>query len=116
MHKPHYTLSPPATLQVLTLHDLLSEFRNREILDAVQTRIAEGFVNFAVDLSDVTVMNSVGINLLIQLRALVRKAQGRLVLAGAPTKILQLLEMTKLRPLFHLADSLEAAMQSLTDA
>lgn len=115
MQDPHFTLTPPGPVQVLAIYDLLSEFRNKEILEAVERRIEQGFTTFVVDLSAVMVMNSVGINLLIHLRHRSLACKGKLILAGASTKVQHLLEMTKLRPLFHLSASLEAAIQSVTD-
>lgn len=109
-----YTLHPSEVVNVLQVYDLLSEYSNREILQAAQARIDEGFTNFVVDLSGIPYMNSVGLNFLITLQSRCTDRSGRLVVAGASAKIIQLLEITKLRPLFHLTDSVEAAVQAIT--
>lgn len=108
-----YKLSAPADVQVLTLYDLISEYANREILAVAQRRIEQGFANFVVDLGPIEVMNSVGLNFLIMLRGRTGDHGGRIAVANASAKIMQLLEITKLRPLFHVTDSVEEAVRSL---
>lgn len=106
-----YDLTQTNDTAVLTVYDLLAEFGNREILQAAQGRIDQGFTNFVVDLSKVPYINSVGLNFLITLQSRCTDEGGRLVVANASTKVVQLLEMTKLRAMFHLTDSVADAVQ-----
>ena len=105
-----YDLRQNEEVAVLTVYDLLAEYGNREILRDAQRRIDQGFTNFVVDLSKVPYMNSVGLNFLITLQARCTDQGGRLVVANASKKVVQLLEVTKLLPLFHLTDSVADAM------
>jgi anti-sigma B factor antagonist len=108
-----YDLRQKEAVAVLTVYDLLAEYDNREILRDAQRRIDQGFTNFVIDLSKVPYMNSVGLNFLITLQARCTDQGGRLVVAHASPKVVQLLEMTKLLPLFHLSDSVANAIQTL---
>lgn len=100
---------------MLEVYNLLNEYANREILLAVQSKIDEGFSTFVVDLKDIQVMNSVGLNFLIVLRARSEDKGGRIAVVNASHKVMQLLEMTKLRPMFQLSGSVEEAVESLAE-
>lgn len=106
-----YQLTPKEGTMLLTIRNLLSEYTNREILHHAQTSIDEGFTNFVVDLRGMPYTNSVGLNFLILLQARCQESGGQLVVANVSDKILQLLDITKLQPLFQLTDSVEAALR-----
>lgn len=105
-----FEISGQETAQVLHVHNLLSESLNKEILQAVQTRIEEGFSNFVIDLKEAPFINSVGLNLLIHIMLRAKEGGGNLVIANASAKVLQLLEVTKLKSMFLLAPDVEAAV------
>ncbi len=107
-----FALSNQGQVQVLEVRDLISEYANRQILDAAQARIDDGYADFVVDLSQIDYMNSVGLNFLISLRNRSDDKGGQLAVANASSKIIQLLEMTKLRPLFNLTESIDDALAS----
>ena len=110
---PNYNITKQDSIQVLEVKNLLNEMTNKEILQAVQSKIDEGFSNFVVDLGQIPYMNSVGLNFLITLQARCTDQGGRLVVANASKKVVQLLEVTKLLPLFHLTDSMADAMLAM---
>lgn len=99
---------------ILRVNDLLSEVSNADIMKAVEERIAEGFTNFVVDLSSIDYMNSVGINFLIKMKHRAKATGGLLAVVHASAKVKQLLDVTKLRPMFVLTDSLDEALQFMT--
>lgn len=101
-------------VQVLKVRHLWSETANKEILAAVQAKIDEGFVNFVADLADAPYINSVGLNLLIHIMMRTKENDGKLIIANASAKVLQLFEVTKLAPMFELAPSTEAAVAQLS--
>lgn len=107
-----YEISKRENVQVLQVKDLLNEFANKEILKAARQKVAEGYANFVVDLGGIEYMNSVGINFLIQLKKMASAAGGKMVVAGASTKVLQLLNITKLTPLLNFADDVEQGLQN----
>ncbi len=107
-----YEMSKHKDVQVLQVKDLLNEFANKEILKAAKEKVAQGYSNFLVDLNCIQYMNSVGINFLIQLKKLASEAGGKMVVASASTKVLQLLTITKLTPLLNFADNVEQGLQN----
>ena len=96
-------------VQVLKVKDLLSEHANKEILAAAQQQIDKGYTRFVVDLSQIRYMNSVGLNVLIMLRARSQEEGGDIAVANASNMVLDLLEMTKLKPIFRLEPTVEDA-------
>lgn len=112
---PSWELNLRENIQLLRVGDLLSEHTNKEVLRTVDDQIKQGFYNFIVDLSRVNYMNSVGLNLLIILRERVQKKGGRVVLASLSPTVNKLFKMTKLHPIFELADTLEAAFGTFPD-
>jgi anti-sigma B factor antagonist len=106
-----YALSKHQDIQILEVKDLLNEFANKEILQAAKEKVKEGYANFLVDLGGIEYMNSVGINFLIQLKKLAAEAKGKMVVAAASKKVLQLLTITKLTPLLNFADTVEQGLQ-----
>lgn len=101
-------------IQLLQLGDLLSEQTNREVLEQVDALLKEGHVNYVIDLGAAQYVNSIGLNLLIIIRERARSKGGRVILAQAGPLVVRLLEMTKLYPLFMMADSVEAAIDALS--
>lgn len=110
-----YELSQSGRVKLLRVHNLLNEFTNREILGVAQDCIDEGYNKFIVDLEGMPYTNSVGLNFLISLQARCQDKTGALVVMNVSKKILQLLEITKLQPLFHLTDSVDEALRLLDE-
>ena len=108
-----YHLLVSKGIQVLRVQSLLSEYSNRAILEAAQQKIDEGFNQFVLDLTGMPYTNSVGLNFIISLQARCQEQGGDMVVANASTKIMQLLEITKLHDIFHLSNSVEDAFQQL---
>lgn len=111
-----YSISSQNEILILEVRNLFNEFVIRDILKAAQAKIEKGFSKFVVDLSAVEYMNSVGLNLLINLKTKSKDFGGQVVVANASKKIIHLLEVTKLKPLFCLTDSVDEAIQSLSDS
>ncbi|MCB0615344.1 MAG: STAS domain-containing protein [Phaeodactylibacter sp.] len=112
---PNYNITKQESVQVLEVKNLLNEFANKEILQAVQSKIDEGFSNFVVDLKQIPFMNSVGLNFLIMLKARSNDKGGQVAVVNASVKVMELLEMTKLRPIFQVNNSIEEAVASLVN-
>jgi anti-anti-sigma factor len=111
----HYSFTQNGHIQIIEPGNLLSEYANKEILQAMQAKIDEGFSTFVVDLHSVEYMNSVGLNLLLTLRARSDEHGGQLALANPSSKVLQLLKVTKLLPLFQIEESVEEALDFLAE-
>lgn len=110
---PNYNIKKQDNVQVLEVRNLLNEFANKEILQAVQSKIDEGFFNFVVDLKQIAFMNSVGLNFLIMLKTRSNDKGGQVAVVNVSAKVMELLEMTKLRPIFQVSNSVDEAVASL---
>lgn len=110
---PAYELKSVKDIQVLCVKSLLSEYTNRDILKVAQQQIDKGFCNFIIDLAGMTYTNSVGLNFLISLNARCQEEGGKVVVANVSTKIMQLLEMTKLHDILNLSDSVEDGLRQI---
>lgn len=108
-----YELSNINEIQVLQLKNLLSEYGNKEVLGIARQKVKEGFKKFIVNLAGTEYMNSVGINLLIQLNKLAEQAGGKMVVVHPSKKIKHLLDVTKLTPILNVFDSFEEGMKKI---
>ena len=106
-----YSISTHNHIQVLAITDLLNELHNKAILTDVQNRIEQGFNKFVVDLSQLSFMNSVGLNFLLLMLSKSQNSGGELAVVSPSDQVVSLLEVTKLRPHFRLQPSLEMALQ-----
>mgnify|MGYP000291459929 CR=1 FL=1 len=106
-----YTISERNAIQVVEVNSLLSEFDNKRILQDIQDRIEKGSNQFIVDLSHLSFMNSVGLNFLIMMRSKSENSGGNLAIANAPDQVINLLELTKLKPHFNLIGSVNEAIE-----
>jgi anti-sigma B factor antagonist len=87
---------PDATTLNAQLHELMSANKKQVVLD----------------LAGVEFMNSSGLGMLIGGASTLKNAGGKLKLANASEKILSLIKITKLLPVFEHYDSVKAAVES----
>ena len=73
----------------------------------------KGYPYFVVDLSPIDYMNSVGLNFLISIKNKSEQLGGKMAVAHASKKIMDLMEMTKLKPLFYLEPTVPEAIGRL---
>ena len=106
-------LSNKEDVQIIKVDDLLNEYENKRILKVVHQKMEEGFPNFIVDLSRIDYMNSVGLNFLISIKNRSEQLGGNVAIAHASEKIMHLMEMTKLKPLFLLEQNIDNAFSRL---
>ena len=110
---PAYDLKSSKDIQILSVKSLLNEYTNRDILQAAQKQIDFGFCKFVVDLANMPYTNSVGLNFLISLQARCKEQGGDMVVANVSTKIMQLLEVTKLHDILNLSDTVEDGFRQI---
>lgn len=84
-----------------------SELNNalHKLIDAKKKKIV-------VDLSEVTLMNSSGLGMLIGGVTTMRNANGDLKIAGANEKVSQVFKITKVNNVIELHDSVKSAVES----
>lgn len=92
---------------------LMDQTAHEEIKHYVDSMIATGKNALLVDLTNLEYMNSMGLNLLIQLQTKIRVADGKMLLACPNKKIKELIELTKLNTLFSVVDNLAEARSEL---
>jgi anti-sigma B factor antagonist len=104
-----YAIHEHETVQVLQVTDLFNELDNRIILQNIKQLIEKGSNDFVIDLSQLKFMNSVGLNFLISMMTTSKASGGFLALANPNQQIITLLEITKLKNMFNLSDTVEEA-------
>ena len=106
----YYEITDKDNNQIIDVFNLFSESRNQEIVEAAQAAMAPGLV---LNLKEAPFMNSMGLNFLIKLQNICKGHGGKMAIANPSEKIIELLEITRLKPLFLLADSVDEAVQLL---
>lgn len=92
---------------------MMEQTAHAEIKRFVDDLIASGKNLLLIDLTDLEYMNSMGLNLLIQLQTKIRVAGGKMILACPNKKVKELIELTKLNTLFTIFDSLSKAQMEM---
>ena len=110
-----YAITERANIQILSPKSLLDEWENRQILKELQARINAGCHQFVVDLSNLQLINSVGLNFLLTLLSRIQNVGGQLVLIHVNTFIAKLFETTRLTSVFEFQASLEDALAQLEE-
>ncbi len=109
-----YTITEYNAVQVLSINSLRDEWQNRQILKELQHKIDKGTNEFVIDLAQLNLMNSIGLNFLLSLFSKTRKTGGSLILANASQKIQRVLEVTKLSNVFNVQPTVKHAVDSFS--
>jgi len=96
---------------------------NYDVSDALKTklrgemddRIAEGYLSFVLDLSDVEVVDSSGVGMLVGMHHQVTGAGGMLAIVGVCPFVEKVLRMMKLDRFLSVHDSLDKALRVVAD-
>ena len=92
-----YNLKQKSPVLVIALYgELVDRDECRELNQLLQTSCDEGHANIIFDLSDLRIMNSTGLNILIHALTLARKSGGEVIICGVSKKINELFIITKL--------------------
>jgi len=108
-----YSLTNHNDCQVLAVSTLFNEIDNLALLRKVEEKIKNGYAKVIVDLKTLDFMNSVGINFLLNLLSRSKKWGGDLALVNLSDQVSNVLEVTKLKPFFFVAPSIEIALSKL---
>ncbi|GIV34262.1 MAG: anti-sigma factor antagonist [Chitinophagales bacterium] len=92
---------------------LLADIQAKEVLDKISALIQEGKVHFIIDLSQLKFINSSGLGMLLTCLLKARKNGGEMVLIQVPEQVSNLLHITKLAPVFKIAETAEEARTML---
>ena len=98
----HVLTTATDALTTLTLSGPV-DFSTRKILQPlIDAGMANGQRDFALDLHDVTTMDSSGLGALVACLSVVRQQGGSLTLTQVPEQVQELLDMTNLAAFFNL--------------
>lgn len=107
------TSSPTAGVCVVQFPEhVLGGSQAVELSTILRTRIGEGDAHIVFNLGPVEVMNSTGLGMLVASHTTLRQAAVPLTLTCVPSTVGSLLDMTQLRQLFTVCDSIEEAVQT----
>lgn len=107
------TSSPAAGVCVVRFPEhVLGGSQAVELSTILRTRIGDGDTHIVFDLGPVEVMNSTGLGMLVASHTTLRQASVPLTLTCIPSTVSSLLEMTQLRQLFTMCDSIEEALHT----
>ena len=109
-----YTITEYNTVQILSINSLLDEWQNRQILNELQRKIDKGANQFVIDLAQLNLMNSIGLNFLLSLFSKTRKTGGALILANVSQRIQRILDITRLSNVFNIQPTIKHAVDSLS--
>jgi len=108
-----YSIASRRTVRILSVNSLLDEWQNRQILKELQHRSDIETNHLVIDLAQMDLIGSAGINFLLILFLNSKKNGKRFALANASGKIKQLLQITKLSSVFSIQNSVEKAVETL---
>jgi anti-sigma B factor antagonist len=98
---------------VLSLHGPLTLENVSPFLNAVRRENAPTII---LDFADVPYMDSSGLGSLVSAYTSCQKAGRRVALTGVNQRVLKVFEITKTEPLFLMFDSVDDALEALTNA
>ncbi len=113
MRSMNYLILEKNDFQILQVTNLQSEYNNRELLSEVEKRMIDnGTTNVVVDLSKLSVFNSVALNFLLSARTKSSQMGGKLTITNPTDHFLKVLEITKLAPFFDLKSDLDEVLSA----
>jgi len=92
---------------------LLSDYQREGILSPIEEKIDVGISLFILDLSELKLINSSGLGILITILTKARKAGGEAILTGINEQISKLLVITKLTAVFTTTKTIEEGINYL---
>ncbi len=92
---------------------ILSQTDAAPLLDEASALVESGHNRIVLDLSETTFLNSEGLNVLLKILTLCRRAGGDCVLCCISEELNRLFIITKLSHIFTITDSLAAAEEKL---
>jgi anti-sigma B factor antagonist len=106
----------PITKTIGVFHlegNLIGEQDGMPLTDAFNEQMEDGFINFALNLTELKHINSSGLGVFITLLTKARRKDGELVLVSPSDYIRNLMLITKLNSIFTIYQSIESAVAGL---
>jgi anti-sigma B factor antagonist len=109
-----FNLKQKSPVLVIALYgELVDRDECRELTQLLQAACDDGPANIIFDLSDLRIMNSTGLNVLIHSLTMARKSGGEALICGVSKKINELFIITKLNTIFQVLDTEADALAAL---
>lgn len=86
---------------------------HKEFFNEIKDACEAGNKKFIIDLTELTYINSSGINLLVKLVKYLNAEEGQIVFTGVPENINELLTIIGLNAVFAIEPSIEEGLQQL---
>jgi anti-sigma B factor antagonist len=94
----------------------MSDESDAALIRAFNEAVDNGQVRIVLDLSDVNTMDSSGIAAVVRSWIRVRRTAGDVVIASPTQSIRRMLAITRLMPLFRIAETVDEALKQLRSA
>lgn len=116
MNRPPFALSREERqgVAVLTVSGDIDVDTAWELREALTETLGER--DTVVDMSGVEFLDSTGLGVLVAGYRQARNGERRMAIAGAPRRVLDILELTRLMTIFALYPTVDEAVEGLTDA
>lgn len=92
--------------------DVVDVSHTAQVRDKMREFVSQGIKKVIFDLSKVTLMNSLGVGILISALTTMKSNKGELKLSGVTERIKSLLVITRLITIFETFNSIEEALKS----
>ena len=102
------------TVQVVRLEGALDAVSSGEVRSELGGLVRDGSLRLAIDLAQVTRIDSTGLGALVTTLKAVRDRGGELVLAGLTPPVRAVVELTRLHRVFDIYDDAEVAAKELS--
>lgn len=98
---------------VIKITGEINLYSSQHIKEYIETLLKEGKTIFFIELSDVSYIDSSGLGVFLGIHSKIYKSGGGIHLCSPSTKVNYVLELTKLRGLLNVFDSLEEAFEAV---
>lgn len=105
-----FNIKQKSPLVISLYGELIDRDESRELTHLVEQTCTDGQGWIIFDLSDLRVMNSTGLNILINSLTMARKSGGDVFICGVSDKVKKLLIITKLNTIFQVYDTEQDAL------
>jgi len=111
----HYKIAVQKDVHVINMEgELIEKTQADPLLEEVKKALEEGSKKFILDFSNLRYMNSSGLGILVKLLTKIRNGGGELAACNLNKKIQELLIITKLNQMFHIAETLDKAIEEIS--
>ena len=107
-----FNLKQKSPMVIALYGELIDRDECRDLIKLLEEACEAGPANIVFDLSDLRIMNSTGLNILVHSLTMARKSGGEVLVCGVPEKVRQLFIITKLNTIFQVFDTEDEAVAS----